>query len=150
MEQVQRIQDIYRPVEERIRDNKEVERKLSSIEVIEQAGRCHTCGIPFCHGAGCPLGNLVPEFNAAIAIGNLERAYDVISKTAFFPEFTGRVCPALCESACTGNVHDDPVMVRQIEKFIIESAYEQGLVKLPAAEPNGKTAAVIGSGPSGL
>ena len=150
MEQVQRIQNIYRPVEERIRDNKEVERKLSSIEVIGQAGRCHTCGIPFCHGAGCPLGNLVPEFNAAIAIGNLERAYDVISKTAFFPEFTGRVCPALCESACTGNVHDDPVMVRQIEKFIIESAYEQGLVKLPAAEPNGKTAAVIGSGPSGL
>ena len=150
MEQVQRIQDIYRPVEERIRDNKEVERKLSSIEVIGQAGRCHTCGIPFCHGAGCPLGNLVPEFNAAIAIGNLERAYDVISKTAFFPEFTGRVCPALCESACTGNVHDDPVMVRQIEKFIIESAYEQGLVKLPAAESNGKTAVVIGSGPSGL
>ena len=150
MEQVTRIQDIYRPVEERVKDNNEVERKLTSIEVINQAGRCHTCGIPFCHGAGCPLGNLVPEFNAAVAIGNLERAYDVISKTAFFPEFTGRVCPALCESACTGNVHDDPVMVRQIEKFIIESAYEQGLVKLPSAEPNGKTAAVIGSGPSGL
>ncbi|MBO7062543.1 MAG: glutamate synthase subunit beta [Fibrobacter sp.] len=150
MEQVTRIQDIYRPVEERVKDNKEVERKLTSIEVINQAGRCHTCGIPFCHGAGCPLGNLVPEFNAAVAIGNLERAYDVISKTAFFPEFTGRVCPALCESACTGNVHDDSVMVRQIEKFIIESAYEQGLVKLPSAEPNGKTAAVIGSGPSGL
>ena len=150
MEQVTRIQDIYRPVEERVKDNKEVERKLTSIEVINQAGRCHTCGIPFCHGAGCPLGNLVPEFNAAVAVGNLERAYDVISKTAFFPEFTGRVCPALCESACTGNVHDDPVMVRQIEKFIIESAYEQGLVKLPSAEPNGKTAAVIGSGPSGL
>ena len=150
MEQVTRIQDIYRPVEERVKDNKEVERKLTSIEVINQAGRCHTCGIPFCHGAGCPLGNLVPEFNAAVASGNLERAYDVISKTAFFPEFTGRVCPALCESSCTGNVHDDPVMVRQIEKFIIESAFEQGLVKLPAAEPNGKSAAVIGSGPSGL
>ena len=150
MQEINRIADIYRPVEERVKDNKEVERKLASIEVINQAGRCHTCGIPFCHGAGCPLGNLVPEFNAAVAIGNLERAYDVISKTAFFPEFTGRVCPALCESACTGNVHDDPVMVRQIEKFIIESAYEQGLVKLPSAEPNGKTAAVIGSGPSGL
>ena len=150
MQQTNRIADIYRPVEERIKDNKEVERKLTSIEVINQAGRCHTCGIPFCHGAGCPLGNLIPEFNAAVAIGNLERAYDVISKTAFFPEFTGRVCPALCESSCTGNVHDDPVMVRQIEKFIIESAYEQGLVKLPAAEPNGKMAAVIGSGPSGL
>ena len=150
MKQIDRIQDIYRPVEERVKDNKEVERKLTSVEIVGQAGRCHTCGIPFCHGAGCPLGNLIPEFNAAVALGNAERAYDIISKTAFFPEFTGRVCPALCESACTGNVHNDPVMVRQIEKFIIETAYEEGWVKLPAAEPNGKSAAVIGSGPSGL
>lgn len=150
MQQINRIHDIYRPVEERVKDNNEVERKLTSIEIIGQAERCHTCGIPFCHGAGCPLGNLVPEFNAAIAAGNAERAYDIISKTAFFPEFTGRVCPALCESACTGNVHNDPVMVRQIEKFIIETAFEEGRVVLPTAEPNGKTAAVIGSGPSGL
>ena len=150
MEQVKRIQDVYRPVEERVKDNKEVERKLTSIEIVNQAERCHSCGIPFCHGAGCPLGNLVPEFNAAVALGNAERAYDIISKTAFFPEFTGRVCPALCESACTGNVHNDPVMVRQIEKFIIETAFEEGRVVLPEAEPNGKTAAVIGSGPAGL
>ena len=150
MQEINRIADIYRPVEERVKDNNEVERKLTSIEVVGQAGRCHTCGIPFCHGAGCPLGNLVPEFNAAVAVGNAERAYDIISKTAFFPEFTGRVCPALCESACTGNVHNDPVMVRQIEKFIIETAFEEGRVVLPTAEPNGKSAAVIGSGPSGL
>ncbi len=150
MEQVKRIADVYRPVEERVKDNKEVERKLTSVEIVGQAGRCHTCGIPFCHGAGCPLGNLIPEFNAAVSLGNVERAYDIISKTAFFPEFTGRVCPALCESSCTGNVHNDPVMVRQIEKFIIETAYEEGWVKLPAAEPNGKSAAVIGSGPAGL
>ena len=150
MQQTNRIQDIYRPVEERIKDRNEVERRLTSVEVVGQAGRCHTCGIPFCHGAGCPLGNLVPEFNAAVAVGNAERAYNVISKTAFFPEFTGRVCPALCESACTGNVHDDPVMVRQIEKFIIETAFEEGWVKHPVADSNGKTAAVIGSGPSGL
>lgn len=150
MQEINRIADIYRPVEERVKDNNEVERKLTSIEIIGQAERCHTCGIPFCHGAGCPLGNLVPEFNAAIAAGNAERAYDIISETAFFPEFTGRVCPALCESACTGNVHNDPVMVRQIEKFIIETAFEEGRVVLPTAEPNGKSAAVIGSGPSGL
>ena len=150
MEQVKRIQDIYRPVEERIKDRNEVERKLTSVEVIGQASRCHTCGIPFCHGAGCPLGNLVPEFNAAVAAGNAERAYNVISKTAFFPEFTGRVCPALCESACTGNVHNDPVMVRQIEKFIIETAFEQGWVKHSVSDLNGKRVAVIGSGPAGL
>ena len=150
MEEIKRIADVYRPVEERIKDNNEVERRLTSLEIVQQGSRCHTCGIPFCHGAGCPLGNLVPEFNAAVASGNMERAYDVISKTAFFPEFTGRVCPALCESACTGNVHNDPVMVRQIEKFIIETAFEEGRVVLPTAEPNGKTAAVIGSGPSGL
>ena len=150
MDQMNRIQDIYRPVEERVRDRDEVERRLSAEEAEGQAARCRDCGIPFCHGAGCPLGNLIPEFNAAVAAGNLERALDVIGRTAFFPEFTGRVCPALCESACTGNVHDDPVMVRQVEKFIVETAFERGLVKLPAAEPNGKTAAVVGSGPAGL
>ena len=150
MQQINRIADIYRPVEERIKDNNEVERRLTSLEIVQQGSRCHSCGIPFCHGAGCPLGNLVPEFNAAVAAGNAERAYNIISKTAFFPEFTGRVCPALCESACTGNVHNDPVMVRQIEKYIIETAFEEGRVTLPAAEWNGKTAAVIGSGPAGL
>ena len=150
MQEVKRIADIYRPVEERIKDNNEVERRLTSLEIVQQGSRCHTCGIPFCHGAGCPLGNLVPEFNAAVAAGNAERAYNIISKTAFFPEFTGRVCPALCESACTGNVHNDPVMVRQIEKYIIETAFEEGRVTLPTAEWNGKTAAVIGSGPAGL
>ena len=150
MQEVKRIADVYRPVEERVKDNNEVERRLTSVEIIGQASRCHTCGIPFCHGAGCPLGNLVPEFNAAVAAGNAERAYNVISKTAFFPEFTGRVCPALCESACTGNVHNDPVMVRQVEKFIIETAFEQGWVQLPVVDPNGKTAAVIGAGPAGL
>jgi glutamate synthase (NADPH/NADH) small chain len=150
METVQRIQDVYRPVDERVKDVKEVERPLTAVEIVAQAGRCSNCGVPFCHGAGCPLGNLVPEFNEAVAAGDIRKGYDIISKTAFFPEFTGRVCPALCESACTGNVHNDPVMVRQIEKFIIETAYEEGWVKLPAAEPNGKSAAVIGSGPAGL
>ena len=130
MQEVKRIADIYRPVEERIKDNNEVERRLTSLEIVQQGSRCHSCGIPFCHGAGCPLGNLVPEFNAAVAAGNAERAYNIISKT--------------------GNVHNDPVMVRQIEKYIIETAFEEGRVTLPSAEWNGKTAAVIGSGPAGL
>ena len=150
MEQINRINDIYRPVGERVKDVNEVERKFFPTEIMAQASRCSDCGIPFCHGAGCPLGNLVPEFNAAVAAGDIRKGYDIISKTAFFPEFTGRVCPALCESCCTRNLNDDAVMVRQVEKFMIETAFEEGWVSLPAAEPNGKTAAVIGSGPSGL
>jgi len=150
MQETSRINDIYRPVGERVKDVNEVERQFFPTEIMAQASRCSDCGIPFCHGAGCPLGNLVPEFNAAVAAGDIRKGYDIISKTAFFPEFTGRVCPALCESCCTRNLNDDAVMVRQVEKFMIETAFEEGWVSLPAAEPNGKTAAVIGSGPSGL
>ena len=150
MTQINRIEDVYRPVDERIKDTKEVERKFFPTEIMAQASRCSDCGIPFCHGAGCPLGNLVPEFNTAVAVGDIRKGYDIISKTAFFPEFTGRVCPALCESCCTRNLNDDAVMVRQVEKFMIETAFEEGWVSLPAAEPNGKTAAIIGAGPAGL
>ncbi|WP_407457995.1 glutamate synthase subunit beta [Fibrobacter sp.] len=150
MTQINRIEDVYRPVDERIKDTKEVERKFFPTEIMAQASRCSDCGIPFCHGAGCPLGNLVPEFNTAVAAGDIRKGYDIISKTAFFPEFTGRVCPALCESCCTRNLNDDAVMVRQVEKFMIETAFEEGWVSLPAAESNGRTAAVIGSGPAGL
>ena len=150
MEQIQRIQDVYRPVDERVKDVNEVERPLTGVEIVAQAGRCSNCGVPFCHGAGCPLGNLVPEFNEAVAAGDIHKGYDIISKTAFFPEFTGRVCPALCESCCTRNLNDDAVMVRQVEKFMIETAFNEGWVSLPTAEPNGKTAAVIGAGPAGL
>lgn len=150
MQETSRINDIYRPVGERVKDVNEVERQFFPTEIMAQASHCSDCGIPFCHGAGCPLGNLVPEFNAAVAAGDIRKGYDIISKTAFFPEFTGRVCPALCESCCTRNLNDDAVMVRQVEKFMIETAFEEGWVSLPAAEPNGKSAAVIGSGPSGL
>lgn len=150
MQEINRIQDVYRPVEERVKDNNEVERKFSVEEIRPQASRCSECGIPFCHGAGCPLGNLIPEFNAAVAAGDIRKGYDIISKTAFYPEFTGRVCPALCESCCTRNLNDEAVMVRQVEKFMIETAFDEGWVELPAAEPNGKTAAVVGAGPAGL
>ena len=126
MQQINRITDIYRPVGERVKDVNEVERQFFPTEIMAQASRCSDCGIPFCHGAGCPLGNLVPEFNAAVAAGDIRKGYDIISKTAFFPEFTGRVCPALCESCCTRHLNDDAVMVRQVEKFMIETAFEEG------------------------
>ena len=146
-----RIHDIYRPAEERIRDFKEVEIRLSADQIHEQMLRCHNCGIPFCHGSGCPLGNVVPDFNSAAACGDWRAAWDILSQTSFFPEFTSRVCPALCEGSCCNGVNDEPVMVRQCEKVIVETAFEQGWVKpvIPAVR-NGKKVAVVGSGPSGL
>ena len=146
-----RIDDIYRPVEQRRRDFREVERPLSCAELHEQAARCMGCGIPFCHGAGCPLGNVIPEFNAAACSGDWRGAWEILSSTSSFPEFTSRVCPALCEGSCTDGIDDEPVMVRQIEKAIVEKAYQNGWVK-PFTPPrrNGRRATVIGSGPAGL
>lgn len=146
-----RIHDVYRPCEERKQDFAEVERHLSAKEILDQASRCQDCGIPFCHGAGCPLGNVIPEFNAAVARGEMKLAYQILSETSFFPEFTSRVCPALCEGSCTCGINDEPVMIRQCEKRIIETAFERGWVRpvLPQRR-NGKRVSVIGSGPSGL
>ena len=146
-----RIDDIYRPAEQRRRDFKEVERPLSCAELHEQAARCMGCGIPFCHGAGCPLGNVIPEFNAAACSGDWRGAWEILSSTSSFPEFTSRVCPALCEGSCTDGIDDEPVMVRQIEKAIVENAYKNGWVK-PFTPPrrNGWHVTVIGSGPAGL
>ena len=149
--QIDRIHDIYRPVEERRQDFKEVEKPLSVEEIQAQMRRCHNCGIPFCHGAGCPLGNLVPDFNEAAAAGDWRMAYEILSQTSFFPEFTCRICPALCEGACCCGVDGEAVMVRQCEKMIIETAFANGWVKpvVPHSR-NGKRIAVVGSGPSGL
>ena len=147
---MERIRDIYRPVGERIGDFQEVERQFGWEEIAAQARRCHACGIPFCHGSGCPLGNVVPEFNAAVAAGRLERAWRILSETSLFPEFTCRVCPALCENACVCGIDGDPVMVRQCEKLIVETAFANGWVRPVTAPDNGKTAAVIGGGPAGL
>ena len=91
-----RIHDVYRPVAERVRDFREVERMFPRAELASQAQRCHDCGIPFCHGAGCPLGNVIPEFNSAVAKGDMLRAWEILSETSYFPEFTCRICPALC------------------------------------------------------
>ena len=124
---------------------------LSDAELKEQTLRCMNCGQPFCHAYGCPLGNLVPDQNRAVAQGNWRRAYDLLSAHSDFPEFTSRICPALCEASCVHGLDEEAVMVRQSEKRIIETAFAKGWVEpRPPAKENGKTAAIIGAGPSGL
>ena len=151
LEGMKRIHDIYRPVAERKRDFREVERILTQDEVREQTERCQKCGIPFCHGAGCPLGNLVPDQNRAVARGDFWLAYELLSVNSDFPEFTSRICPALCEAACARQLDEESVMVRQTEKLIIETAFAKGwVVPRPPAKENGKRVAVIGAGPAGL
>ena len=116
----------------------------------EQASRCMNCGVPFCHN-GCPLGNVIPEFNDAVYSGDWQEAYDILSSTNNFPEFTGRICPAPCESACVLGINQLPVAIEEIEKHIIEIAFERGLVKTQKPSVlTGKKIAVIGSGPAGL
>ncbi|MGN0854153.1 MAG: glutamate synthase subunit beta [Kiritimatiellia bacterium] len=148
---MERIHDYYRPVNERVHDFAEVERRLTREEVAAQVERCQNCGLPFCHGSGCPLGNLVPDQNRAVAAGDMRRAYALLSVRSDFPEFTARVCPALCESCCVRELDEEPVMVRQSEKLIIETAFANGWVTPhgPVRE-NGRRTAVIGAGPAGL
>ncbi len=116
----------------------------------QQSGRCMNCGIPFCHN-GCPLGNIIPEFNDAVYQQNWEEAYDILTSTNNFPEFTGRICPAPCEASCVLGINQPAVTIEQIEKTIIETAFKKNLVKprVPT-ERTGKKIAVIGSGPAGL
>ena len=148
---MQRIHDIYRPIDERKNDWREVERAISDEELKEQTSRCMNCGQPFCHAYGCPLGNLVPDQNRAVAQGDWKRAYALLSANSNFPEFTSRICPALCEASCVHGLDEDAVMVRQSEKRIIETAFANGwVVPQPPSKENGKSAAVIGAGPAGL
>ena len=138
-------------MEERKNDWKEVECALSDEELKEQTSRCMNCGQPFCHAYGCPLGNLVPDQNRAVAQGDFKRAYDLLSAHSDFPEFTSRICPALCEASCVHQLDEEAVMVRQSEKRIIETAFANGwVVPRPPQQENGKRVAVIGAGPSGL
>jgi glutamate synthase (NADPH/NADH) small chain len=140
----------YRPVEERINDYSEVETRLSDGERRAQAARCMDCGVPFCHWA-CPLGNIMPEWQDRLYRGDWTGAWAVLEYTNPFPEFTGRVCPALCEASCVLGANDDPVTIRQNELAVIEKAFELGIVvPRPPKTRNGKKVAVIGAGPSGL
>ena len=148
---MKRIHDIYRPMEERKSDWNEVERPLTDDELKEQTSRCMNCGQPFCHAYGCPLGNLVPDQNRAVAQGDWKRAYDLLSQNSDFPEFTSRICPALCEASCVHQLDEESVMVRQSEKRIIETAFNYGwVVPRPPTQENGRKVAIIGAGPAGL
>lgn len=141
----------HRPVEQRINDFREILVPLSPDDISLQAGRCMDCGIPFCHSVGCPLGNLMPEFNDLLYKGQWRRACDSLHSTNNFPEITGRVCPAACEAACTLSINDESVLIRQIELQIVENGFEQGWIKpLPAERKSGRKVAIIGSGPAGL
>ncbi len=139
-----------RPVDVRIRDWKEVYEDFPADHVRDQAGRCMDCGIPFCHN-GCPLGNLIPEWNDLVWRDDWEDAIERLHATNNFPEFTGPLCPAPCETACVLGINQNPVTIKQVEVEIIDRAWDEGWVKpQPPERLSGKTVAVVGSGPAGL
>jgi glutamate synthase (NADPH/NADH) small chain len=139
-----------RPVDERLKDWFELEGKLPEDKLRQQGARCMDCGIPFCH-KGCPLGNIIPDWNDSIYRGRWKDAIARLHSTNNFPEFTGRVCPAPCEEACVLNINDHPVTIKQIEKQTIDHAFKEGWVTpTPPAGATGRKVAVVGSGPAGL
>jgi len=134
----------------RLNDYRELYVDFSDEKTNQQAARCMDCGIPFCH-TGCPLGNIIPDFNDAVFHEDWELAIDILHSTNNFPEFTGRICPAPCEASCVLGINKPPVAIEHIEKTIIEKAYSLGLVKPQIPEfRTGKKVAIIGSGPAGL
>jgi len=142
----------YRPVNERVADWREVSGgMLDEDELRRQAARCMDCGIPYCHAMGCPVLNLIPEFNDAVYRGRWREAMERLERTNNFPEVTGRICPAPCEASCTLSINAAPVTIKQIELAIAERAFAEGWVTPhPPSRETGKKAAVIGSGPAGL
>jgi glutamate synthase (NADPH/NADH) small chain len=147
---VHRVNGPKRPIDERINDFKEYQRVLPPEELAEQGARCMECGVPFCH-SGCPLGNLIPDWNDLVYRDDWKGAIGALHATNNFPEFTGRVCPAPCEAACVLDINDDPVTIKQIEMSIADRAWDEGWVN-PQVPPvrSGRRVAVIGSGPAGL
>lgn len=142
--------EAYAPVKDRIEHYREFTIPLNGDELKKQGARCMDCGIPFCH-SGCPLGNLIPDFNDAVYQGKWEKAAKILHSTNNFPEFTGRLCPAPCEEACVLGINEDPVSIENIEKNIVETAFDKGWIKPePPSKRTGKSVAVVGSGPAGL
>jgi glutamate synthase (NADPH) small chain len=140
----------YRPVEERTRHYKEFVEALPAEEIALQGARCMDCGIPFCH-QGCPVNNIIPDWNDLVYRNRWREAIEVLHSTNNFPEFTGRICPAPCETSCTLNIVDDPVTIKSIECAIIDRAWQEGwVVPKPSAKRTGRTVAVVGAGPAGL
>ena len=138
------------PVRKRIKNYNEFTIKPSEDKLKKQSGRCMDCGVPFCH-SGCPLGNLIPDFNDAVYHNEWEKALSILHSTNNFPEFTGRLCPAPCEAACVLGIINPPVSIEMIEKYIVERGFKEGWIKpnIPKKRSN-KKIAVIGSGPAGL
>ena len=142
--------EAYDPVDQRLKHYREFTQPLTTADLKNQGARCMDCGIPFCH-SGCPLGNLIPDFNDAVYRGQWKKAAELLHATNNFPEFTGRLCPAPCEEACVLGINEDPVSIETIEKNIVEKAFEAGWVKPePPASRTEKKVAIIGSGPAGL
>ncbi|NDP41895.1 MAG: glutamate synthase subunit beta [Aromatoleum sp.] len=148
--ELQRIQEALLPAAERVRNYREFVLALKDDAASKQGARCMDCGIPFCQ-SGCPVNNVIPDWNDLVYRQQWRTALDVLHSTNNFPEFTGRICPAPCEAACTLNINDDPVGIKSIEHFIIDKGWEEGwVVPLLPATRTGKRVAVIGSGPAGL
>jgi NAD(P)H-dependent glutamate synthase small subunit len=140
-----------RPVAERVRDYREIEQPLPEERLQRQAARCMDCGVPYCHGYGCPLANRIPDWNDMVYRGQWRRALDLLHATNNLPEVTGRICPAPCEAACTLGINAPPVSIRQIELAIVEHGWREGWIQpQPATRRTGKKAVVVGSGPAGL
>ena len=145
-----RADESYKSVDQRVKNYNEFTVPLSDKEITEQGSRCMDCGIPFCH-SGCPLGNLIPDFNHMVHQGEWQKASWILHSTNNFPEFTGRLCPAPCEKACVLGIIDNPISIENIEKNIVERAFKEGWIKpQPPKNRTGKTVAVVGSGPAGL
>jgi glutamate synthase (NADPH) small chain len=148
--ELQRIKEAMLPVEERIRHYREFILTLEDDAAAKQGARCMDCGIPFCQ-SGCPVNNIIPDWNDLVYRHEWREALDVLHSTNNFPEFTGRICPAPCEAACTLNINDDPVGIKSIEHFIIDRGWEEGwVVPQPPSAKTGKRVAVVGSGPAGM
>ncbi len=146
----ERIEEGYKPVPERIKHYKEFVIGLSEDDAKKQGARCMDCGTPFCNN-GCPVNNIIPDFNDLVFQGDWKNAITVLHSTNNFPEFTGRICPAPCEAACTLNINDDPVGIKSIEHAIIDRAWAEGWVKPQVAKhKTGKKIAIVGSGPAGM
>jgi len=150
--EIDRQEQKYQPASDRIRHYREFVLPLPAAEVERQAARCMDCGIPFCHGpTGCPVHNQIPDWNDLVYAGDWEEASRNLHSTNNFPEFTGRICPAPCEEACTLNLENVPVAIKTVEQAIADRAWQQGwIVPEPADKPTGKRVAVIGAGPAGL
>ena len=149
--QYPRVEVGHRSIQDRIQDWREIDQPLVDRALSEQAARCMDCGIPFCHAVGCPLGNRIPEFNDLVYQGRWREAADNLHSTNNFPEITGRVCPAPCETACTLALNDKAVNIKQIEYRIAEQAFAENWDQpLRPKQKTGKHVAVVGSGPAGL